>query len=89
MRRCAIVALLLDDAMPPDGSANCSARGAQAPGLEAQARRRARRDEDVAAARVRARHQDVPADICAQLAECYGDDLAAHVPMRVPPQINR
>src|SRR3954449_10839379 len=29
----------------------------------------------------------VPADVCARLAECYGDDLTAHVPLRVPPRL--
>ena len=30
----------------------------------------------------------MPADVCAQLAECYGEDLTAHVPLRVPPQVD-
>jgi len=32
--------------------------------------------------------ESVPASVCAQLAECYGDDLTAHVPLRMPVQIS-
>jgi len=33
-------------------------------------------------------HDTVPADVCARLAECYGEDLTAHVPLRVPPTVD-
>ena len=29
----------------------------------------------------------MPAGVCAQLAECYGEDLTAHVPLRMPLQL--
>lgn len=82
-----IVALLLDDAMPPERL------GALL--LAARKRRGMKRKDAAAAAGTTAatlrayEHGDVtvPASVCAQLAECYGDDLTAHVPLRVPMRI--
>ncbi len=79
-----VVALLLDDAMPPErlGALLRSARkrsgmkrkqAAAAAGTTATALRSYERGEAT-----------IPADVCAQLAECYGDDLTAHVPLRMP-----
>jgi len=82
-----VVALLLDDAMPPE-RLGALLRGARK-------RRGLNRKQAAAAAgttptKLRAYErgdQPVPAAVCAQLAECYGDDLTAHVPLRVPPQV--
>ncbi len=79
-----VVALLLDDAMPPERL------GAL---LRAARKRRGvnRRDAAKAAGTTKAKLRRyergdaaVPAGVCARLAECYGDDLTAHVPLRVP-----
>jgi transcriptional regulator with XRE-family HTH domain len=83
-----VVALLLDDAMPPE-RLGALLRGARK-------RRGMKRKEAAAAAGTTAARlrryergdEAVPADVCAQLAECYGDDLTAHVPLRVPVQID-
>jgi transcriptional regulator with XRE-family HTH domain len=84
-----IVALLLDDAMPAERLGTL---------LRAARKRRGwKRKQAAAAARttpalLRAYEdgsQPIPPDVCARLAECYGTDLSAHVPMRVPPQINQ
>jgi transcriptional regulator with XRE-family HTH domain len=83
-----VVALLLDDAMPPD-RLGALLRGARK-------RRGMKRKQAAAAAgttagklrRYERGDEAVPADVCAQLAECYGDDLTAHVPLRVPVQIS-
>ena len=82
-----VVALLLDDAMPAErlGALLRSARK----------RRGLSRKEAAAAAgttpgklrRYERGEKPVPAGVCAQLAECYGEDLTAHVPLRMPPQI--
>jgi transcriptional regulator with XRE-family HTH domain len=83
-----IVALLLDDAMPAERLGTL---------LRAARKRRGwKRKQAAAAARttpalLRAYEegaQPIPADVCSRLAECYGADLSAHIPMRVPPQIN-
>ncbi len=83
-----VVALLLDDAMPPDRL------GAL---LRAARKRRGMKRKEAAAAagttaallrRYERGDETVPADVCARLAECYGDDLTAHVPLRVPVQID-
>lgn len=82
-----VVALLLDDAMPAE-RLGALLRGARKRrgltrkqtavlvGIKPLALRRYERGEKL-----------VPAEVCARLAECYGDDLSAHVPRRVPPQI--
>jgi transcriptional regulator with XRE-family HTH domain len=83
-----IVALLLDDAMPAERLGTL---------LRAARKRRGwKRKQAAAAARttpalLRAYEQGsqpVPPDVCTRLAECYGTDLSAHIPMRVPPQVN-
>lgn len=82
-----VVALLLDDAMPPErlGALLLAARKRR--GLK---RKAAAAGAGTTAAKLRAYErgdEPVPADVCAQLAECYGDDLTAHVPLRMPLQI--
>jgi transcriptional regulator with XRE-family HTH domain len=76
------VALLLGDALPPE---RLSAL------LRAARRRRGFTRKDVAAmagvrkARLRAYERGeeaIPPEVCARLAECYGESLTAHVPLR-------
>lgn len=82
-----VVALLLDDAMPPErlGALLLAARKRR--GLK---RKHAAAAAGTTSARLRAYErgeEPVPAGVCAQLAECYGADLTAHVPLRMPPQV--
>jgi transcriptional regulator with XRE-family HTH domain len=79
-----IVALLLDDAMPP---------GRLGELLRAARKRRGLKRKQVAARtgttadQLRAYERgtlEIPADVCTRLVECYGDDLLAHVPRREP-----
>ena len=81
-----VVALLLDDAMPPD-RLGALLRGARK--RRGMKRKQAAAAAGTTAAKLRRYERGdkaVPADVCAQLAECYGDDLTAHVPLRVPVQ---
>jgi transcriptional regulator with XRE-family HTH domain len=85
----AIVALLLDDAMPPERLGELLRAARKRKGWK---RKQAAGVVGIKASRLRDYERGtktIPADICEQLAELYGSDLAAHVPMRVPPQINR
>ena len=85
----AIVALLLDDAMPPERLGELLRAARKRKGWK---RKHAAELVGIKTSRLRDYEQGtktIPADICAQLADLYGSDLAAHVPMRVPPQINR
>ncbi|HEV7523476.1 MAG TPA: helix-turn-helix domain-containing protein [Acidimicrobiia bacterium] len=82
-----VVALLLDDAMPPERLGALLLGARKRSGLK---RKQAAAAAGTTAGRLRKYEQGdlpVPAAICAQLAECYGDDLTAHVPLRVPMQI--
>jgi transcriptional regulator with XRE-family HTH domain len=82
-----VVALLLDDAMPPD-RLGALLRGARK--RRGMKRKQAAAAAGTTAAKLRRYERGdeaVPADVCAQLAECYGDDLTAHVPLRVPVEI--
>jgi transcriptional regulator with XRE-family HTH domain len=82
-----VVALLLDDAMPPERLGALLRGARKRSGLK---RKQAAAAAGTTAAKLRAYErgdQPVPAAVCAQLAECYGDDLTAHVPLRVPPQV--
>ncbi len=82
-----VVALLLDDAMPRQRLGTLL--------RDARKRRGLKRKEAAAAAgttaaklrRYERGDEAVPADVCSRLAECYGDDLTAHVPLRVPVRI--
>lgn len=83
-----VVALLLDDAMPPQRLGALLLAARKRSGMK---RKRAAAAAGITAAKLRRyEHGDraVPADVCAQLAECYGDDLTAHVPLRMPLQIS-
>jgi len=83
-----VVALLLDDAMPPERLGALLRAARKRRGLK---RKEAANAAGTTAARLRRYEQGdeaVPADVCARLAECYGDDLTAHVPLRVPPQVD-
>jgi len=82
-----VVALLLDDAMPAERLGALLRAARKRRGLD---RKQAAAAAGTTPAKLRAYErgdQPVPAAVCAQLAECYGDDLTAHVPLRVPPQI--
>jgi transcriptional regulator with XRE-family HTH domain len=84
-----VVALLLDDAMPPERLGALLRAARKRRGFT---RKHAAAAAGTTASKLRAYERGdrpVPAGVCAQLAECYGDDLTAHVPLRVPPQIER
>jgi transcriptional regulator with XRE-family HTH domain len=81
-----VVALLLDDAMPPERLGALLRAARKRRGLK---RKPAAAVAGTTAAKLRAYErglEPVPADVCAQLAECYGEDLTAHVPLRMPLQ---
>lgn len=82
-----VVALLLDDAMPPErlGALLRSARKRRG-----MTRKQAAAAAGTTPAKLRGYERGdktVPAGVCAQLAECYGEDLTAHVPLRMPLQL--
>jgi transcriptional regulator with XRE-family HTH domain len=82
-----VVALLLDDAMPPERLGALLLAARKRSGLK---RKLAAAAAGTTAAKLRSYERGdkpVPADVCAQLAECYGDDLTAHVPLRMPLQL--
>src|SRR4051812_27543 len=82
-----VVALLLDDAMPPERLGALLRAARKRSGLK---RKQAATAAGTTASELRAYERgdnSVPADVCARLAECYGDDLTAHVPLRVPPRV--
>jgi transcriptional regulator with XRE-family HTH domain len=84
-----IVALLLDDAMPPERLGELLRAARKRKGLK---RKQAAAIARTTKARLREFEQGtrpIPSDVCTRLAECYGTDLSAHVPVRVPPQINQ
>jgi transcriptional regulator with XRE-family HTH domain len=81
-----VVALLLDDAMPPERLGALLQAARKRRGLK---RKSAAATAGTTPAKLRAYErglEPVPADVCAQLAECYGEDLTAHVPLRMPLQ---
>jgi transcriptional regulator with XRE-family HTH domain len=83
-----VVALLLDDSMPAErlGALLRSARkrlGWKRREVEARTGIPADLLRDYERGRL-----VVPAGTCARLAECYGDDLTAHIPLRVPAQLD-
>jgi transcriptional regulator with XRE-family HTH domain len=82
-----VVALLLDDAMPPErlGALLRSARKRRG-----MTRKQAAAAAGTTPGKLRGYERGdktVPAGVCAQLAECYGEDLTAHVPLRMPLQL--
>jgi transcriptional regulator with XRE-family HTH domain len=83
-----VVALLLDDAMPAERLGALLRAARKRRGLK---RKQAAAAAGTTAAKLRAYERGdkpCPARVCAQLAECYGDDLTAHVPLRVSPVID-
>lgn len=83
-----IVALLLDDAMPPGRPGELLRAARKRAGLT---RKQAAARAGTTAQKVRAYERGtrtVPPAVCARLAECYGDDLDAHVPRREPLEVN-
>jgi transcriptional regulator with XRE-family HTH domain len=79
-----IVALLLDDAMPPERLGSLLRDARKRRGWK---RTRAASAAGTTAKKLKAYEQGakaVPADVCARLAAAYGDDLTAHIPQRVP-----
>jgi transcriptional regulator with XRE-family HTH domain len=82
-----VVALLLDDAMPAERLGALLRAARKRRGLT---RKQASAIVGTTAVKLRRYERgdkQVPAAVCALLAECYGDDLTAHVPLRVPPEI--
>jgi transcriptional regulator with XRE-family HTH domain len=83
-----VVALLLDESMSPE-RLGALLRGARK-------RRGLKRRHVAALARISTDQlrdyergaRTIPADVCARLAECYGEHLTAHVPLRVPPEVD-
>ena len=83
-----VVALLLDDAMPAERLGALLRAARKRRGLN---RKQAAAAAGTTAAKLRSYERGdkpCPARVCAQLAECYGDDLTAHVPLRVAPVID-
>ena len=79
-----IVALLLDDTMPAERLGELLRAARKRRGWK---RARAAKAVGITPKRIRAYEQGtrpIPADVCARLADAYGDDLTAHVPLRVP-----
>ena len=82
-----VVALLLDDAMPPARLGTLLRGARKRRGLS---RKQAAAAAGTTAGKLRSYERGekpVPAEICSRLAECYGDELSAHVPLRVVPMI--
>src|SRR5262245_43049837 len=82
-----VVALLLDDAMPPERLGALLRAARKRRGLTRKQASAVAGTTAVKLRRYERGDKQVPAEVCARLAECYGDDLTAHVPLRVPPQI--
>jgi transcriptional regulator with XRE-family HTH domain len=83
-----VVALLLEDSMPADRLGELLRAARKRRGWK---RKEAALRVDISAKKLRDYEQGkkpVPPEICAELAEWYGDDLTAHVPLRVPPRLD-
>jgi transcriptional regulator with XRE-family HTH domain len=83
-----VVALLLDDGMPSDRLGELLRRARKRRGWK---RRVAAAFAGITATQLRRYERGeeaVPAEVCARLADAYGDDLTAHVPLRVPVHVN-
>jgi transcriptional regulator with XRE-family HTH domain len=79
-----IVALLLDDAMPPGRLGGLLRAARKRRGWK---RKQAAARAGTTAEKLRAYERGtrgIPAEVCTRLAECYGDDLLAHIPHREP-----
>jgi transcriptional regulator with XRE-family HTH domain len=82
-----VVALLLDDAMPAERLGALLRAARKRRGLTRKQASSVAGTTVVKLRRYERGEKQVPAAVCARLAECYGDDLTAHVPLRVPPEI--
>jgi transcriptional regulator with XRE-family HTH domain len=82
-----VVGLLLDDAMPPERLGALLRAARKRRGLKRKQAAAAARTTVVMLRAYERGEAVVPPAVCARLAECYGDDLTAHVPLRVPPTI--
>jgi transcriptional regulator with XRE-family HTH domain len=82
-----VVALLLDDAMPAERLGALLRAARKRRGLSRKQASAIVGITPVKLRRYERGDKQVPAEVCARLAECYGDDLTAHVPLRVPPEI--
>jgi transcriptional regulator with XRE-family HTH domain len=82
-----VVALLLDDAMPPERLGALLRAARKRRGMTRKQASAVAGTTAVKLRRYERGDKQVPPAVCARLAECYGDDLTAHVPLRVPPQI--
>src|SRR5262245_32730686 len=83
-----IVAVLLGDTMPPERLGELLRAGRKRRGWK---RKHAAAMVRISADQLRAYEngtETIPADVCALLAECYGEDLTAHVPLRVAPELD-
>jgi transcriptional regulator with XRE-family HTH domain len=83
-----VVALLLDDRMP---AARLGALLRDARKRRGWKRKRAAAPAGISASQLRDYERGidpVPADVCARLAEAYGEDLTAHVPLRMPVRLD-
>lgn len=82
-----VVALLLGDEMPPERLGELLKAGRKRRGWK---RKRAAATAGITADELRAYERGtatIPADVCARLADAYGEDLTAHVPLRDAPEI--
>jgi len=83
-----IVAVLLGDTMPPERLGELLRAGRKRRGWK---RKHAAAMVRITPEQLRAYEagtETVPPDICTRLAECYGEDLTAHVPLRVAPELD-
>jgi transcriptional regulator with XRE-family HTH domain len=81
-----VVAFLLGDSLPPERLGALLHAGRKRKGWK---RKQAAAMVRISAKKLRAYEKGtkaVPAEICERLAECYGSDLTAHVPMRSIPE---
>jgi transcriptional regulator with XRE-family HTH domain len=82
-----VVAFLLDESVPAERLGEVLRAARKRRGWK---RRQAAKHTGISAGKLRDYERGVravPADVCLRLAECYGDDLTAHVPLRVPPRV--
>ena len=82
-----VVAFLLDETVPAERLGEVLRAARKRRGWK---RRQAAKHTGISATKLRDYERGVravPAQVCLRLAECYGDDLTAHVPLRVPPRV--
>src|SRR5262245_46691468 len=82
-----VVAFLLDESVPAERLGEVLRAARKRRGWK---RREAAKHSGISVAKLRDYERGVravPAGVCLRLAESYGDDLTAHVPLRVPPRV--